>query len=176
MARYNSQNQISSEARGVQSSPSFHGRQVTPQPSRSGLRSAASLPCSPQPSTTSSLRLRGMVTPPATTPGDYAISPPSTSSSTPSGTGSSRSFPSTPWDESQQRRLERVTSYSVAKEPVNAIPPRRTHSEESSRSEATQPQFHLRHRLKMALKEFFKRDPLDEEHDCQKLEDTHWTD
>lgn len=177
MARHGSQQQISSDASGLRSSSGFHSRQVTPQPSRSGLRTAASLPSSPQPTT--SLRMQAMTTSPTRHTGYYATSPPSTStssSSSPSTKTSSRSGPPTPWDESQQRRMGRVTSFSTAKEPTYPLAPKRTHSEESQSSQRTQPQFHLRHRLKIALKDFFKRDSVDEEYECEKIQDSHWTD
>ena len=178
MPRHSSQQQMGSNAPSLQTPPSFHGRQVTPQPPKSGLRTVASLPSSPQP-TASSLRMQGMAASPMQHTGYNAASPPSTStssSSTPSRKAPSHSVSTTPWDESQQRRLGRVTSFSTAKEPNYPLTPRRAHSEESQGSERTQPQFHLRHRLKMALKDFFKKDPVDEHYDCEKLQDTHWTD
>ncbi|KAF2231788.1 hypothetical protein EV356DRAFT_278327 [Viridothelium virens] len=175
MARQNPQYTLGSEAHSLRSSPSFHGRQVTPQTSQSRLRSPVSLPCSPQPSSSAALRFQEMTTSPTRTPGAYAASPPSTSSSTPSGTGA-RSLATSPWDESQQRRLERVTSYSAARHPSHSTTPSRTHSEELQQSDPSQQPFHFRHKLKTALKDFFKRDAVDEGHDCQKLQDTHWTD
>ena len=177
MARHSSQYQVGSDTRSVESSPSFHGRLVTSQPSEARLRSVASLPCTPQPNTSSTSRSQGIASPSMRNPGEYTISPPSTSSSsTPSRLASSRSIPTSPWDESQQRRLDRVNSFSIARGPSHPTTPVRTDSEESHRSTQTQPPFHLRHRLKLALKEFFSRDPVDEDYTCQKIEDKHWTD
>ena len=177
MAHHGPQYGVGPGTHGLRSSPSFHGRQGKIQPSPTGLRTATSVPSLPQTTSSSTLQLQGIASPPSRVIGEYPVSPPSTSaSSTLSRVTSSRSPAATPWDESQQRRLGRVTSYSAARESSLPGTPSRTYSDESQRSEKTQPPFHLRHRLKLALKELFKKDVVEEEYECQKIEDKHWTD